>query len=65
MYIEEVPNRNSRSTILLLEGKRVGKKVVKTTHFNLTHCPKEWVDALRRILKGEKLASVSVKIIAK
>lgn len=59
MYIEEVPNRNSRPTILLREGKRVGKKVVKTTLFNLTHCPKEWVDALRRILKGEKLASVN------
>jgi len=59
MYIEAVPNRNSRLTILLREGKRVGKKVLKTTLFNLTHCPKEWVDALRRILKGEKLASVN------
>ena len=39
MYIEKIPNRNSRPAILLREGKRVGKRVVKETLPNLTNWP--------------------------
>ena len=35
MYIEKVPNRNSKPAILLREGRRVDGKVVKRTIANL------------------------------
>ncbi len=38
MYIEIVPNRNSRPAILLREGWREGKRVRKRTLANLTDC---------------------------
>jgi transposase len=53
MHIEIVPNRNSRPTILLREGWREGKRVLKRTIANLTHWPDEQIDALRRVLKNE------------
>ena len=53
MYIETVPNRNSRPAILLREGWREGKKVRKRTVANLTNWPVEKVEALRRVLKGD------------
>ena len=52
MYIETVPNRGSRATVLLREGRRQGKKVVKRTLANLTEWPRERVEALRAVLKG-------------
>lgn len=55
MYIEKVPNRNSPPAVLLREGWRVGKKVRKRTIANLTSWPAEKVEALRRLLKGERL----------
>jgi transposase len=57
MYIEVVPNRNSRPAILLREGWREGKKVCKRTIANLTDWPAQKVDALRRVLKGETLVA--------
>ena len=57
MYIEIVPNRNSRPAILLREGWREGKKVCKRTLANLTDWPAQKVDALRRVLKEETLVS--------
>jgi transposase len=57
MYIETVPNRNSRPAILLREGWREGKKVRKRTLANLTDWPAAQVDALRRVLKNEPLMS--------
>jgi transposase len=59
MYIEVVPNRNSRPTILLREGERVGKKVLKRTLANLTGWPQCKLDALRRVLRNEPLVSPS------
>lgn len=56
MYIETIPNRNSRPTILLREGRREGAKVRKTTLLNLTDWPPEHVQALRQILSGQTLA---------
>ena len=55
MYVETVPNRNSRPAILLREGWREGTKVRKRTLANLTDWPPEKVDALRRVLKGQHL----------
>ena len=55
MYIECVPNRNSRPAILLREGWREGDKVKKRTLANLTDWPAPKVEALRRVLKDEPL----------
>jgi len=57
MYIERVPNRNSRPAFLLREGWREGKKIKKRTLANLTDWPMHKIEALRRVLKGEALAS--------
>ncbi len=58
MYIEVVPNRNSRPAVLLREGWREGKKVKKRTLANLTDWPQEKVDALRMALSGVKLMAL-------
>ena len=55
MYVERVPNRNSRPAILLREGWREGKKTRKRTIANLTNWPEEKVEALRLLLRGEPL----------
>ena len=55
MYIETVPNRGSKPTILLREGKRQGKRVTKRTLANLTHWPKEKIEALRCVLRGDAI----------
>jgi len=58
MYIETVPNRNSPPAILLRQGRRQGRRVVKKTLANLSHWPKDKIEAFRRLLKGEPLVSV-------
>ena len=58
MYIEKVPNRNSRPAILLREGWREGGKVKKRTIANLTDWPQHVVEALRLSLKGKEFVSV-------
>ena len=55
MYIENVPNRNSKPTVLLRQGWREGKRTPKRTIANLTHWPTHVVDALRMALKGKQL----------
>jgi transposase len=57
MYIEIVPNRNSRPAILLREGWREGTRVRKRTIANLTDWPPAKIDALRRVLKNEPLVN--------
>jgi transposase len=57
MYIERVPNRNSRPAILLREGWREGKKTCKRTIANLTNWPEGKIEALRLLLKGEPMVS--------
>jgi len=57
MYIDTIPNRHSRPTILLREGWREGKKVRRRTLANLTHWPAAKLEALRRLLRDEPLAS--------
>lgn len=57
MYIERVPNRNSRPAFLLREAWREGKQIRKRTLANLTDWPAAKVEALRRLLRGEVLAA--------
>jgi len=57
MYIETVPNRNSRPAVLLREGWREGKKICKRTLANLSEWSEARIEALRRVLKNEPLAS--------
>ncbi len=58
MYIETVPNRNSRPAVLLREGWREGKKVKKRTLANLSDWPQDKVDSLRMALSGIKLMAL-------
>jgi Transposase DDE domain len=53
MYIETVPNRNSRPPVLLREGWREGPRTRKRTLANLTDWPAAQVQALRAVLKGD------------
>ena len=53
MYIERVPNRNSRPAVLLRESFREGKTVRKRTIANLTEWPEEKIEALRAVLRGQ------------
>jgi transposase len=66
MYIATVPNRNSPPAILLRESYREGRAVKTRTLCNLTPLPPEAVDAIRRVLKGQKLvaAQEAFEIIA-
>src|SRR6266852_4711527 len=57
MYIEIVPNRQSRPAVLLREAWREGKKIRKRTVANLTHWPAAKIEALRRVLRDEPLVS--------
>lgn len=57
MYIETVPNRTSRPTILLREGWREGSRVRKRTLANLTEWPASKIAALRHVLNNEPLVS--------
>lgn len=52
MYIEVVPNRDSRPCILLRESYRQGGKVCKRTLANLSKLPPEAVEGLRAFLRG-------------
>ena len=58
MHIDTIPNRNSRPAYLLRESVREGKHVRKRTLANLSSLPLDQIEAIRRILKGEKLGSV-------
>jgi hypothetical protein len=58
MHIDTIPNRNSRPAYLLRESVRDGKRVKKRTLANLSSLPIEQIEAIRRILKGERLGPV-------
>jgi len=57
MHIDIVPNRKSKPAVLLRESYRDGKTVRKRTLANLSCLPMDQVEAIRRILKGERLVS--------
>jgi len=58
MHIDTIPNRNSRPAYLLRESVREGKHVRKRTLANLSSLPLEQIEAIRRILKGERLGPI-------
>ena len=58
MYIDIVPNRNSRPAILLRESIREGKRIVKRTIANLSALSLQQAEAVRSVLKGEPLAPI-------
>lgn len=57
MYVETVPNRNSRPAILLREGWREGRKTRKRTLANLSDWSVPQIETLRRVLRGDTLVS--------
>jgi len=57
MYIDRVPNRNSPPAILLREGWREDGTVRKRTVANISRWPEEKIEALDRVLKGERLVN--------
>jgi hypothetical protein len=59
MYIDIVPNRNSRPAILLRESIREGKRIIKRTIANLSALSLSQAEAIRAVLKGEPLAPIS------
>lgn len=65
MYIEKVPNRNSKPAILLREGRRVDGKVVKRTIANLSSLPAETIEVIRQSLKGANLCDASKTVALK
>lgn len=58
MHIDVVPNRSSRPAYLLRESWREGKKIRKRTLANLSALADDQIDAIRSVLRGEKLAAV-------
>src|SRR5262245_65029906 len=59
MHIDTIPSRKSRPTYLLRESVREGKRVRKRTLANLSSLPLDQIEAIRRILKGEKLGPIA------
>lgn len=55
MYVDIVPNRSSPPAILLREGWREGKKIIKRTVANISDWPMPKVNTLRRLLRDEPL----------
>jgi hypothetical protein len=58
MHIDVVPNRGSRPAYLLREAWREGKKIRKRTLANLSSLADDQIEAIRCVLRGEKLAAV-------
>jgi hypothetical protein len=55
MYVAVVPNRGSAPAILLRESYRDGTKVKNRTLKNLSDWPAEQIEALRAVLRGDRL----------
>jgi len=55
MYIARIPNRDSPPAYLLRESYREDGKVKNRTLANLSSLPIEQIEAIRRVLKGERL----------
>src|SRR5262245_7005817 len=56
MFVDLVPNRNSRPAILLRESYREGDKVKKRTLANLSDWPAHKIEALKAVLRGAGVA---------
>jgi hypothetical protein len=55
MHVETIPNRRSPPAILLRESYRENGKVRKRTLANLSNWPAEKLQALRAVLRGDRL----------
>src|SRR5688572_4201523 len=66
MHIDIVPNRASAPAVLLRESYREGGKVKKRTLANLSKLPMAQVEAIRAVLRGDKMAPLvqSFEIVA-
>ncbi|HEU4454175.1 MAG TPA: IS1634 family transposase [Longimicrobium sp.] len=62
MYIDIVPNRSSPPAVLLRESVREGAKVRKRTVANLSGLPREQIELIRRVLRGERLLSAEASL---
>jgi transposase len=56
MHIDIVPNRGSSPAVLLRESYREGKTVKKRTLANLSSLSSDQVEAIRLVLKGQRMA---------
>ena len=52
MYVERIPNRNSKPTWLVRESNWIGGKSQQTTVANITRLPAEAREGIRELLKG-------------
>ena len=57
MYVEHVPNRNSPPAVLLRESFRDGSKIKKRTLANISDWSTAKIEALRRVLREEPVAT--------
>lgn len=57
MYIATIPNRNSPPAVLLRESYREGGRVKNRTLANLSKLPAHIIEALKRMLKGQRLVA--------
>lgn len=57
MYVATIPNRSSPPAILIRESYREGGKVKSRTLANISKLPPAAIEAVRRTLAGDKLAS--------
>lgn len=55
MYVDVIPNRNSPPAVLLRESYRDAGRNKKRTLANLSKLPDAAVDAVRRVLRGDRL----------
>src|SRR6266481_3147306 len=55
MFIDVIPNRGSPPAVLLRESYRDGSKVKKRTLANLSQLEAEQIEAMRSILRGDRL----------
>jgi transposase len=58
MYVERVPNRNSPPAVLLRESYRDGSKIKKRTLANISDWSAAKIEALRRVLRDEPVATI-------
>ena len=54
MYIDIVPNRNSRPAILLRESVREGKRIIKRTLANLSALSLQQAEAIRAVQRERR-----------
>ena len=53
MYVTTIPNRTSPPAILIRESYRDGDKVKTRTIANITGWPKQRIEALKKLLRGD------------